>query len=252
MALQMGKSGRRPLKWLLILLGALGLAVLVFSHFQKVNPNPNRAVGQVIDELNGVAVYYNGGVGHTEGRNLAADGYNLGIKYQCVEFVKRYYHERLRHKMPDTYGNAKDFFDAALADGELNTKRDLLQYRNPSANPPEDDDLLVFAPTLFNPYGHVAIVAKASEDAIVIVQQNPGPFAPSRLTIPLRGEGAQWRLENERILGWLRMKNSAPRRGLERSEHAAEQPQTALASPESRGRPKNDIGLFSGNEEQRK
>lgn len=36
-----------------------------------------------------VAIYFNGGVNMSQGRNLTIDGYNLGIRYQCVEFVKR-------------------------------------------------------------------------------------------------------------------------------------------------------------------
>jgi surface antigen len=192
------------MKWLLMLLAALGLAALLIFFAQKVNLNPGRSVGQVIDQLNGVTVYYNGGVGHTAGRNLAADGYNLGIKYQCVEFVKRYYYEHLQHKMPDSYGHAKDFFNPMLADGELNIKRNLQQYRNPSASKPREDDLLIFAPILFNPYGHVAIVSKVSEGHIEIIQQNPGPFEPSRINIPLLKKKDQWLLDNKRILGWLR------------------------------------------------
>ena len=44
-------------------------------------------IGDVIDSFNGVAVYYNGPVNNVSGRNLSPDGYNLGQKQQCVEFV---------------------------------------------------------------------------------------------------------------------------------------------------------------------
>ena len=128
----------------------------------------NHQVGDVIDRHNGVAVYYNGSVRNINGRNLAPDGYNLGLKYQCVEFVKRYYYEYLHHKMPDTYGNAKDFFNESTADGERNLHRDLLQYTNPSFSKPEADDLLIFNGNRFNPYGHVAIVSKIMENQIEI------------------------------------------------------------------------------------
>src|SRR5690606_35208838 len=87
--------------------------------------------GDRVDSLHGVYVYYNGSVGNVKGRNLAPDGYNLGLKYQCVEFVKRYYYEHLEHKMPDSYGHAKDFFDNAVGDGKLNKRRALIQYNNP-------------------------------------------------------------------------------------------------------------------------
>lgn len=83
--------------------------------FKKFNFNPVFEVGQKLDSLNGVYVYYNGGVNNITERNKTADGYNLGLKYQCVEFVKRYYYERFNHKMPDAYGHAKDFFDQTIA-----------------------------------------------------------------------------------------------------------------------------------------
>jgi surface antigen len=163
-----------------------------------------REIGEVIDRHNGVAVYYNGPVSNVSGRNLAADGYNLGLKYQCVEFVKRYYYERLQHKMVDSYGHAKDFFSKEVKDGAYNNKRGLKQFTNPSFSKPLPDDLLIYGPTSFNPFGHVAIVATVSDNEVEIVQQNPGPFSSSREKIRLSRKGDFWMLEDHRILGWLR------------------------------------------------
>jgi hypothetical protein len=189
---------------LALVLASLVLLAVLWNAANLWNWNPRYRVGQEIDRLNGVAVYYNGGVGHSSGRNLAPDGYNLGIKYQCVEFVKRYYCEHLHHEMPDSYGHAKQFFDAALADGARNTKRDLFQYANGGQSKPRPDDLLVFGPSLLNRYGHVAIVSAVNDTEVEIVQQNPGPFGHSREWIPLRSEGGHWRCQNGRVLGWLR------------------------------------------------
>lgn len=66
-------------------------------------------IGEKIESLNNIYVYYNGKVGNVNGRNISKDGYDLGLKYQCVEFVKRYYFLHYFHKMPDSYGHAKDF-----------------------------------------------------------------------------------------------------------------------------------------------
>ena len=89
-------------------------------------------VGEVIDSFNGINVYYNGDQGNVFGRNLAAGNYNLGLKYQCVEFVKRYYYINYGHKMPYTNGHAKELFDETLPDLKLNHKRDLYQFINGS------------------------------------------------------------------------------------------------------------------------
>jgi len=160
--------------------------------------------GVAIDSLNGVYVYYNGPISHVAGRNLSADGYNLGLKYQCVEFVKRYYYEYYKHKMPDSYGHAVSFFEADLKDGAFNARRNLFQYQNPGACRPETGDLLVYSGTDGNPYGHVAIVSQVMADALEIIQQNPGIGAPSRQRFPLSREGDLYRIGNGRILGWLR------------------------------------------------
>lgn len=64
--------------------------LIIYKLSSKININPKYKVGQVIDRLDNVAVYYNGGVRHVASRHVV-DGYNVGLKYQCVEFVKRYY-----------------------------------------------------------------------------------------------------------------------------------------------------------------
>ncbi|WPC05451.1 CHAP domain-containing protein [Pseudomonas benzenivorans] len=181
------------------------LALALHAGATRINPNARYEVGERLDELNGVAIYFNGGVNTTVGRNLTRDGYNLGLRFQCVEFVKRYYFERFAHRMPDSYGHAKDFFDPRLADGAWNAKRGLLQFSNGSAGKPRADDLLVFSPWLFNRYGHVAIIASVSEDSLEIAQQNPGPFGSARETLPVAYRQGRWFIDQPRVLGWLRL-----------------------------------------------
>lgn len=191
-------------RWIYIIIGLLIISYAGFWVSKNFNFNSDFKVGQKIDELNGVSVYYNGGIGNVTERNTTNDGYNLGLKYQCVEFVKRYYYEHLKHKMPDSYGNAKDFFNKSLADGQKNKQRNLIQYTNPSQTKPNVDDILIFKGTVFNKYGHVAIISKVTNDKIEIIQQNPGPFGHPRVTYNLKFENNKWEIENERVLGWLR------------------------------------------------
>ncbi len=171
---------------------------------RRVAPRKIYTFGEVVDSYNGVNVYYNGSVSTITERNLAPDGYNLGLKYQCVEFVKRYYYEYFHHAMPDTYGDAKDFFDKSLADGALNPKRDLLQFKNPSKFRPQPNDIIVWKGNKGNPFGHIAIISDTNCCVIEIVQQNPGPTAPSRdefATVLYKGK---WKVCALDIVGWLR------------------------------------------------
>ncbi len=188
---------------------ALSLAIIVgyisFRLIKKINPNPKFQVGQALDSLNGVKVYYNGGVSHTGKRNVSEDGYNIGLTYQCVEFVKRYYYEYYHHKMPDSYGNAKDFYDNSVKDGFISTKRGLVQYTNPSESKPAIGDLVVFDGTIGNPYGHVAIISDVKARYIEIIQQNPGPFASSRVILGLDSNLTGFKILEPKLLSWLRM-----------------------------------------------
>ena len=194
---------KMTIKRTLIFASVLAL-IMAYPCIKNAIMNANHNIGDIIDSHNEIPVYYNGSTDTNLGRNKSKEGYNYGLKYQCVEFVKRYYYDHLNHKMPITYGHAKDFFDHKIADGERNNYRDLIQYQNGSQSKPKVDDIIVFDASYFNPYGHVAIVSHVLEDEIVIVQQNAGKFSNSRAIIPLVKEEHIWKLDNNRILGWLR------------------------------------------------
>lgn len=200
-------TSTRSLRRQRIVVAMAGTAVLLGSLWwvaTHINWNPHYEIGQRVDDLNGVPVFYNGAVAHSAGRNLSPDGYNLGIRYQCVEFVKRYYYEYLNHAMPDSYGHAKHFLDPSVPDGARNPSRNLLQFVNGSTWKPCPDDLLVWGPSPLNQYGHVAIVSDVTSSDVEIIQQNPGPFGATRKRLSLVQEGGRWHFENQRILGWLR------------------------------------------------
>lgn len=155
-------------------------------------------IGAELDSHNGVAVHYNGGnIAQSHGKHFAEDGYYYGRKWQCVEFVKRYYHDHLKHSMPDGWGNAKDFFDANLGDVQLNKKRGLVQYVNSGISAPQPDDLMVFTQ---GEYGHVAIVTEVGDDYVEVIQQNV--FFTTRKQLPLEGN----QIVGDKIpAGWLRL-----------------------------------------------
>lgn len=186
---------------LLIILFFLGFQVL-----KNTNLNPKYSIGEKIDSFNGVAIYHNGGVNNVSGRNVSKTGYNIGLKYQCVEFVKRYYLQYLKHKMPYSYGHAKSFYDKNLNDNELNKKRNLIQFNNLSCKRPEINDLIIFDGTIFNKYGHIAIITKVSDNHIEIIQQNPGIFGSTRETFKIKRNQDKWEVLNNKVLGRLRKK----------------------------------------------
>ncbi len=188
---------------LFVVLAFAGMQALQ-KHSPMLRGSNSPKIGDAIDSLNGVKVYYNGPISNVSGRNMSKDGYNLGLKYQCVEFVKRYYYQHLKHKMPDSYGHAYQFFQTGLKDGGLNKQRNLTQYTNPSKSKPKVNDLIVFKGTSWNQYGHVAIISKVNDTDIEIIQQNAGPGGSSRERIPLKKQGESWLVQYDTATGWLR------------------------------------------------
>lgn len=189
---------------LLIILSLLALLGGLAWYFKAdlpviaaISPEP----GTPLDSLNGVVVYHNGSMSNVSGRNVV-DGYNVGLRYQCVEFVKRYYLEHYGHRMPNSYGHAKDFFDASVKDGVLSADRGLLQFTNPSASKPAVGDLLILDGWGGNAFGHVAIVSAVEDRELEVVQQNTGS---TRGNYDLAFVDGKWRVESDRVLGWLRM-----------------------------------------------
>lgn len=169
----------------------------VFEEVEK-----SYKTGDIIDEFNGVSVFYNGrNIGNTFGRNKSIDGYNFGLKWQCVEFVKRYYFQVKNHRMPNPWGHAKDFFHPMLRDGAFNRDRALYQYKNGSYKRPMVNDIIVFGGHELNSFGHVGIISKVTRTAIEVVQQNVD--AESRVYIKLFHDKGRCFVRDSSVLGWL-------------------------------------------------
>ena len=192
-------TDKRPL-----IVAMISMVMLTSGFSRSRYQTAGHVVGQPLDSLHGVVVYYNGNMDNVTERNLTADHYNLGLKYQCVEFVKRYYYQHYAHKMPESYGNAREFFGKEIPDGGFNTSRNLTQYTNPSARKPQVGDLVVYDGTMVNPYGHVAIISAVTDTDIEIIQQNPGPDIGSRRRYRLDMYGGRWKVAEPQIMGWLR------------------------------------------------
>ncbi|MCP5535932.1 MAG: CHAP domain-containing protein [Akkermansiaceae bacterium] len=160
-------------------------------------------MGAIVDRERGVAIHSNGkDCYESHGEHYSNDdGYYYGRCWQCVEFVKRYYHDRFHHHMPDVWGHAKSFFNTSLKHGEINRDRALVQYRNGGDEKPRAEDLLVYT---HGEYGHVAIISKVEADSVEVVQQNIAGLPRVRLPLVKTADG--WLLGGtNKPAGWLRL-----------------------------------------------
>ncbi len=190
----------------IIVVLCLAIALFILQALNLVFPEAIKyEIGTPIDSLHHVVVYYNGETSNVTARNISKDGYSIGLQWQCVEFVKRYYYEHFNHVMPTPGGNAKDIFDANLPDAFYNEMRDLVQYSNPSFKKPAIDDILVFDGHIGNKYGHIAIISNVYENKIEIISQNNGPDSPPREELKLVFIDGKWKVMNRRVMGWMRI-----------------------------------------------
>ena len=177
------------------LLALAAVAIVVFLVWNSFK------VGKVLDTYRGVQAYDNGLLYfRSYGKHYAQDGYYYGQKWQCVEFIKRFFHDAKQHNMPDGMGHAKTFFDQSVPDGAMNARRGLVQYRNGSNHAPQPDDLLVFTDTK---YGHVGIVTEAGPASVEIIQQNILFHTRQRLSLVV-SNGHYFVTAPRTPAGWLR------------------------------------------------
>lgn len=196
------------MKILPILLGAavvIGVGMVLIKGWNlREDPEAPASgeAGKVLTTYRDIPVRSNGDdyqVSH--GKHYAADGYYYGQKWQCVEFVKRFYHDAFDHHMPDVWGHAKDFFDPQVPDGGVNPARGMLQFPNQGTVAPEPGDLLVFD---FPPFGHVAVISAVRENEIEVVQQNV--TGRPREIIPFEKRERYFIVGAKRKpVGWLRL-----------------------------------------------
>ncbi len=192
------------------------LKSLTRKEFTAINAQGMKARGQEIGSLDGVVGYFNANDGgHDSDRWYSkpkADGskYYYGLRWQCVEYIRRYYYDVLGHEI-HALGNAMNYFDRGLSEGAMNSERGLVQYKNGGEEKPQYRDIIVWGPNPASKVGHVGIVASVSENELVIAQQNAGRFSRSVSLKKATEKGkTYWRLYggpvDDAILGWLRSK----------------------------------------------
>jgi len=158
--------------FLVILAGTILIGLLLTSFTSTLK------CGDPLGSFNGVTAYYNDGFNSCEkDRHMSSDMYSYGMKWQCVEYVRRYYKDVFNHEM-NQWGNANDYFRNSLDNGSYNTERGLVQYDN-GMRKPKVHDIIVWA----GKYGHIAIVTAVDDNYVYIIAQNVGKQCKDRLKL---------------------------------------------------------------------
>jgi hypothetical protein len=166
---------RYPYNAILTWLACIGTVITILLLLTSCSMPPK--CGDPIGEFNNVIVYYNDGFNSCDDRHFASDGYSYGMKWQCVEYIRRYYKDVFNHEMVK-WGHASGYFDKTVENGDRNTTRGLTQYYN-GMEKPQVHDIVVWN----GKYGHVAIVTEVTDDYITVIAQNIGAQCINKLEL---------------------------------------------------------------------
>jgi hypothetical protein len=139
---------------------------------------------------NGVVAYCNSSKYNLVDHYL--DGLPTGKKWQCVEFVRRYYmqiHGLTFPSVANAYEMMKltEFID-------INTQQSYpCTFYSPTESTPQKDDILILE---YEKYGHTAIIVGVQGKRIRIAEQNWDPWVASYYSRELS-------VDDPLIIGWL-------------------------------------------------
>ncbi|MCY2928853.1 MAG: lectin-like protein, partial [Planctomycetota bacterium] len=124
------------------------------------------AFGQPVGSFNGVTAYSNGYPvpNYTSNDYNDETGINTGMKWQCVEYVNRYYHTTYGINIRIAGTNANQYYGTAASRG-------LIAYANGGTVAPQVGDILCFSGNS-DGTGHVAIIRAVSGTSVTAIQQN--------------------------------------------------------------------------------
>jgi len=149
----------------------LGFIAVIFTLFisRLVEPTLAASWGTNLGIFNNTTVYSNGSTGTVcSGSNCRSmfNGQDVGLKWQCVEFVNRYY--------LTNYGiNPRNLAGGAHANGfwaeSYAARLGMTRYANGGTVAPQTGDMIL---SLGGTFGHIAIVRSISGNQVRVAQQN--------------------------------------------------------------------------------
>jgi len=161
--------------------------------------------GTYLGQFNTVAAFSNGSASYYSSiSNFMADGFYTGVKWQCVEFVRRYYYTIFNTRLSNSAaGDAGTWYPNASALG-------LTAYQNgQSTSAPQVGDILCSTT-------HIAIIKRISGNKVYTAQQNVSQDSSDldkQLTLSVSGGKYTLSGGYGTLQGWLRKQVSSGQSG---------------------------------------
>ncbi|MEZ4384394.1 MAG: CHAP domain-containing protein [Nannocystaceae bacterium] len=158
------------------------------------------AFGAVVGSFNGVTAYSNSSTSYNSGTYSCC-----GLKWQCVEYVNRYYYQALGHKNLKGTGNANNYFGTAAS-------KELAAYANGGTVKPQVGDMIV---SNGGTYGHIGIIRAVGSTSVTVIHQNwANSTADDAKTLSMTVSGGKYTIAafsaSYPVAGWMRRTGCTP------------------------------------------
>lgn len=178
-------------------------SVLILIFICTSNIFAQQPYGTLLGYYNGVSVYSNGNINYVSNEYNYYNGTNTGMKWQCVEFVNRFYLLIFNKNIRIAGTNANEYHGSA-------TQRGLYPYSNISSIPPAINDILCFGGGSSG-YGHVVIIREVGYNYVKIAQQNgTNNYSDTSFTLTMTIENGLYNISASNlssslyVQGWLK------------------------------------------------
>jgi glutathionylspermidine amidase/synthetase len=120
-----------------------------------------------------VPAYSNGNDTYYSNENSFLNGIYMGLKWQCVEYARRWTYIR-RSSIFESVEGANDMWNQLKYIERVSDKAQfpLRTHANGSPNPPINESYLIYQVQKDMPYGHVAVIVDVLPNAIRVAEQN--------------------------------------------------------------------------------
>lgn len=170
--------------------------------------------GVELGVYNGVVGYSNGGDHHFSDETNFVGRSFTGIKWQCVEYARRWLILKRNITFSQVDGAADIWSLSSFKSTRNSIRYPITKTNNGSAEPPSQHSILIWKRSGSTPFGHVAIITEVSLDMkyIRVAEQNfDNDYWPADYSrqIDLKLDSGKWYIEDEEPLyGWIDIDNT--------------------------------------------
>jgi len=183
---------------LLLAICVITLLVLICVYVELPKP-----FGTPLGSVNGVTAYSSYSPPGPDAPNLMKNMFT-GLKWQCVEFARRYLIVRHGITFQDVE-NAYDLFSVQqFLRVESNEPVSAYTHMNGAAKAPAVDSLLIYSQE-WHGTGHVAVITQVTDHTIVVAEQNRDNISCVRC-IPCSMSGGRFTILDNYVIGWVEPK----------------------------------------------